>query len=345
MQRSILILILSILLCSCSPPLPTMVSIAGETMGTTYSVKYLNVEGASNPHTSEQMKEQVDALLVGINQLMSTYIADSELSLLNKAKADVPLSVSPETEYVMQEALKLNKLSQGMLDITVGPLVNLWGFGPNQRPDKTPSKEQLENVLAYVGFNLITLENRKLTKHHPNVYIDLSTIAKGYAVDEIANLLASKGLSNYLVEIGGEMRLAGNKLNQENWLIAIEKPLTGKRSVQRIISIGNNAIATSGDYRNYFEENGVRYSHLIDPKTGYPIQHNLAAVTVVAAKSLEADGLATALIVMGSEAGIKLAEELSIAALFITKEGDQFVEYQTTAFKASVEVIEPDSVK
>ena len=311
-------------------------------MGTTYSVKYMSVENSPTSITSIQMQEQIESLLTDINQLMSTYIVDSELSQLNASPANVAFPISPQTEYVLQEARKLNGLSQGMLDITVGPLVNLWGFGPNKRPYKIPSETSLSEMLTYVGIDKFRLQNQAVIKSHANVYIDLSTIAKGYAVDEIANLLTSHGLANYLVEIGGEMRLAGTKVNQEKWLVAIEKPLPEARSVQQIISIGDNAIATSGDYRNYFEEDGVRYSHLINPKTGYPITHNLLAVTVVASRCIEADGLATALIVMGSEEGIKLAEEQDIAALFITKEGEEFVEYQSTEFRRLVEVVDPN---
>lgn len=330
------------MLWSCSKSISPMTSFKGATMGTTYSVKYINVGSSSTSLTSAQMQAQIDSLLVDINQLMSTYISDSELSQLNASPANIPFPISPATEYVLKEAVKLNSLSDGMLDITVGPLVNLWGFGPNKRPNKMPSEDQLAEILTYVGVDKFSLQNNMVIKSHSNVYIDLSTIAKGYAVDEIANLLSDKGLSNYLVEIGGEMRLAGTKLNQEKWLVAIEKPLADARSVQQIISIGDNAIATSGDYRNYFEEDGVRYSHLINPKTGYPIKHNLVAVTVVASQCLEADGLATALIVMGSEQGIKLAEKHDIAALFITKEGEQFVEYQSSEFRRLVEVIEPN---
>lgn len=342
MKRIIFLFILTSMLWSCTKPIPPMVSLKGATMGTTYNIKYIKVDSASTTLTSAQMQTQIDSLLANINQLMSTYIPDSELSQLNRSPANVAFPISPETEYVIQEALKLNSLSKGILDITVGPLVNLWGFGPNKRPNKMPSEERLAEIRSYVGIDKFTLENSTITKTDINVYIDLSTIAKGYAVDEIAKLLSSHGVANYLVEIGGEMRLAGTKINKEKWLVAIEKPKPGARSLQQIISIGDNAIATSGDYRNYFEEEGVRYSHLINPKTGYPIKHNLVAVTVVASQCIEADGLATALIVLGTEQGIKLAEDNNIAALFITKEGEQFVEYQSTEFVRLVEVIEPN---
>ncbi|MFT6267735.1 MAG: thiamine biosynthesis lipoprotein [Alphaproteobacteria bacterium] len=321
-----------------------MVTLQGKTMGTTYSVKYVNAGGAASKLSPTKMQAKIDDLLVEINQLMSTYMPDSELSLLNKAQANVAFPISPATEYVIQEALKLNNKSQGMLDITVGPLVNLWGFGPTLRANKIPTEAQLAAIMDYIGVDKFTLSNGELIKSHPKVYIDLSTIAKGYAVDEVAALLLTEGLTNYLVEIGGEMRVAGTKLNNEQWLIAIEKPLSSERAIQRIVSIGDNAMATSGDYRNYFEEDGIRYSHLINPTTGYPIQHNLVAVTVVAPKSIEADGLATALMVMGSEQSKLLAENEGIAAFFITKEGDEYVEYQSTEFTRQVQIIEQKKV-
>jgi len=340
LKLATLTIVLSFFLWSCSGKPPAMVTLNGQTMGTTYSVKYLNVDKAVTLLSPAQMQEQIDALLINVNQLMSTYITDSELSLLNKSPANVAFPISTQTEYVITKALELHSISDGMLDITVGPLVNMWGFGPQKRANKIPSSEQLSSAMAYVGVDKFRLANSEIVKLHPNVYIDLSTIAKGYAVDEIAELLMSKGVTSFLIEIGGEMRAAGAKENDEKWLIAIEKPLSGQRSIQQIVSIGNNAIATSGDYRNYYEEDGVRYSHLISPITGYPITHNLVSVTVVAAKSIEADGLSTALMVMGSEKGRALAENEGIAALFITKEGEDFVEYQSKAFIQNVQVIE-----
>jgi thiamine biosynthesis lipoprotein len=338
MKLLVLLSILSLFLFSCSPAPSPMVAFSGNTMGTVYNVKYVNIEDANSQLDPIKMQKDIDTLLIEINQLMSTYITDSELSLLNKTQAGVAFSISPQTQYVLEEAIRLQQLSKGMLDITIGPIVNLWGFGPNARPDIVPSPERLRDTMAYVGIDKFTLSNQQVTKAHKDVYIDLSTIAKGYGVDAIAELLQSNGITNYLVDIGGEMRVAGKKQNGVDWMIAIEKPVTNERSAQKILVIGDNAIATSGDYRNYFEENGVRYSHLIDPKTGFPIHHNLVSVSVVSAKSIEADGLATALIVMGPEDGIKLAEENNIAAFFIIKEGDEFVEYQTQAFTNTVEV-------
>lgn len=305
-------------------------------MGTTYEVKYVDSSSSHKEISSIHLQSKIDELLININQLMSTYIDDSELSLLNQAPANMTFPISEQTSYVIQEAKKLNALSKGMLDITVGPLVNLWGFGPGAKPEKIPSAEQLAEVSQFIGIDKFRIESLGVTKSHENVYIDLSTIAKGYGVDAIADLLESFGINNYLVEIGGELRVSGYKTVGQDWLIAIEKPISDKRAVQRIISIGDGALASSGDYRRYYEEDGIRYSHLIDPKTGYPIQHKLVAVTVISDKSIHADGLATALIVMGKDKGMELANREGIAALFITKEMNEFVEYQSDSFGSRV---------
>lgn len=315
-----------------------VVTLNGLTMGTTYEIKYVASSSSNGAQSSIHIQNDIDELLIYINQLMSTYIDDSELSLLNQAPANLSFPISEETNYVLQEAIKLNTLSDGMLDVTVGPLVNLWGFGPAAKPEKIPSSAQLNKVTKYVGIDKFHLENLSVTKIHEGVYIDLSTIAKGYGVDAIADLLESFGINNYLVEIGGELRVAGNKGVGQDWLIAIEKPISDQRAVQRIISIGDGALASSGDYRRYYEEDGVRYSHLIDPKTGYPIQHNLVAVTVITDKSIHADGLATALIVMGKDKGMELANREGIAALFITREMNEFVEYQSDSFESRVKM-------
>lgn len=337
--KTFIILSLLWLMIACSPSLPPLQTISGKTMGTTYTVKYVSNTHDDISAQHKRLSSRIDSQLIDINQLMSTYIPNSELSLLNSIAAQVPFEVSSETAFVINEAKRLHALSQGMLDITVGPLVNLWGFGPDARPDKLPSDDQLADISDYVGIDKFTINNNIVTKHHNKVYIDLSTIAKGYAVDQLATILEEQGITNYLVEIGGEMRLSGTKPQNQDWLVAIEKPMSGERSVQSIINIGNNAIASSGDYRNYFEENGRRYSHLIDPTTGYPIQHNLVSVSVITSSSMTADGLATALIVLGKDRGFEIAESNNIAALFITKEGEDFVEYATSAYNDTVKTI------
>lgn len=340
LQYNALLLILSILMLSaCTEPSHKIQALTGKTMGTTYNIKIVQENSASAVDISK-LQVEIDQRLLDINQLMSTYIPDSELSLLNKAPANTPFLISAQTATVIREAMRIGQLSDGALDITVGPLVNLWGFGPNQRPDMVPTADQIDSVRAVVGLDKFVINGNTIIKQDDSVYLDLSTIAKGYAVDELASMLSNRGIDNYLVEIGGEMRASGNKPGDQDWLVAIEKPITSERTVQRIVALGNNAIATSGDYRNYFEEDGIRFSHLIDPKTAAPIDHNLVAVSVIAPSCIEADGLATALIVMGAKKGKVLAEQAQISALFITKEGNEFVEYRSTSFERLVKVVQ-----
>jgi thiamine biosynthesis lipoprotein len=311
---------------------PTGVHLTGQTMGTSYNVKIANVKDVD----FQELQDEIDQLLIEVNKQMSTYDPTSELSMFNQWQSTEPFLLSNATLTVLAEAVRLGEMSQGVLDVTVGPLVNLWGFGPSARPDKIPSPELIESTKSRIGLNKLVLHPQSASKLHPELYVDLSTIAKGYAVDLIAELLLSKTLTNFLVEIGGEMRISGTKEASRPWRVAIEKPVSKERAVQKIVEIGDNAIASSGDYRNYFEENGVRYSHLIDPRTGYPVKHNLVAVTVIHASSMTADGLATALNVMGKDLAIALAEEHDLAVLLITSENGEFKEYTSAKFASYI---------
>ena len=328
----ILIVIIFTILMACSSPENQETYISGPTMGTTYNVKFVSVDGVEQ----QKLKREIDQSLLNINQLMSTYIKDSELSRFNQWRSVEPFPMSAQTLDVLIEAKRLGAMSAGLLDVTVGPLVNLWGFGPQNRPEKVPTEKLIDTTRQKVGLDKLKIGTTWASKSHPDLYIDLSTIAKGYAVDKLAELLQTFSINNYLVEIGGEMRLAGQKASGKPWKIAIEKPETEQRSIQKIISVGDNAVATSGDYRNYYEQNGVRYSHLINPTTGYPIKHNLVSVTVIHASSMTADGLATALNVMGKEKALELAEKDGIAVLLITKEKDGFTEYTSSKFEQHV---------
>lgn len=298
-------------------------------MGTTYNVKFVSVDAVDKL----ELTQQIEQSLININLLMSTYIQDSELSRFNQWNSVKPFPMSATTLKVLNEAKRLSDMSEGMLDVTVGPLVNLWGFGPQSQPVKIPTEALINMTRKLVGIDKLTVGSSWASKTEPALYVDLSTIAKGYAVDQLAELLGTHEITNYLVEIGGEMRLSGVKASGTPWKIAIEKPETEQRAVQKIISIGTNAVATSGDYRNYYESDGVRYSHLINPNTGYPINHNLVSVTVVHPSSMTADGLATALNVMGKEKALALAETFNIAVLLITKEKDGFTEYTSAKFE------------
>ncbi|BBO26141.1 thiamin biosynthesis lipoprotein ApbE [Alteromonas sp. I4] len=328
--------LLVLLLVGCSRPPVEVEHIYGHTMGTTYNVKYPKVTAVDKA----KVKQLIDERLIHVNKLMSTYDPTSELSRFNQYRFEQPFAISPETRKVVLEAMRLGELSHGVLDVTVGPLVNLWGFGPTMRPESIPSQQDVDTVRAYTGLDKLTVVKDGLVKAHPQLYVDLSTIAKGYGVDVVAELLEEQGVESYLVEIGGEMRVKGDKGNGSEWLIAIEKPVSEARAVQKIISIGDNAIATSGDYRNYYEQDGVRYSHLIDPRTGKPIQHNTVSVTVIHPSSMTADGMATAFNVMGWESAIALAEQNDLAVFIVKREGDSFVEYSSPAFESLVTVYE-----
>nr|WP_068712313.1 FAD:protein FMN transferase [Vibrio tritonius] len=306
------------------------VHLSGPTMGTTYNVKYLVAETSPD---AAVLQQGIDKILVQVNDQMSTYRKDSELSRFNQTHDTEPFILSKETATVVKEALRLNKLTLGKLDVTVGPLVNLWGFGPEGRPDKVPSAKALADRRAEVGISHLTLDGVQLSKDIPNLYVDLSTIAKGWGVDQVADYLEQSGIDNYMVEIGGEIRLKGLNRDGVKWRIAIEKPVANERSVQEIISPGTMAMATSGDYRNYFEQDGIRYSHIIDPDTGKPINNRVVSVTVLHPSCMTADGLATGLMVLGDEQGMAIAKQHHLAVMMIVKTDTGFEEKVSEAFR------------
>lgn len=316
-----------------------IVGFDGQTMGTTFSVRWVDV----NEDRIQQIRNQVGKALAEVNQQMSTYIATSELSLFNALPAGSEMEVSPALASVINQAVELSRISDGAFDVTVGPLVNLWGFGPEGRVVKAPDEAEITAGLAQIGYDKISLlANPSRLKKAEGQYVDLSAIAKGYGVDVLAELLEAEGIGNYLVEIGGELRAKGVKPDESHWRIAIEAPVGDERSIERIINVKDTGIATSGDYRNYFEEKGVRYSHTIDPSTGRPINHRLASVTVLRPTAAEADGLATTLMVMGDLRGFEFALDQKIPAYFLVKasDGSGFVEKSTPEFDHFVQTEE-----
>jgi thiamine biosynthesis lipoprotein len=307
----------------------------GMTMGTvTYNIKLIvnPDEDTSIDFDKRKTHADIDAILKQLLQDMSNWEPNSELSQFNKSTSLKPVEVSEGLRRVIAESIRLGNLSEGKLDVTIGPLINLWGFGPEYRPEKVPSDYELKEAQARIGLQYLKLEGNKLSKTLPNLYVDLSTIAKGYAVDLVAEYFESRGIHNYLVEIGGEMRLKGFKHTGELWHVAIEKPVSDERSVHQIIIPKNNAVATSGDYRKYFEENGQRFSHIIDPDSGKPIDHKLVSVTVIHPSSMTADGLSTAMMLMGEEKALAFAEKHDLAAYIIAKTENGFVEQSTVKF-------------
>ena len=318
-------------------PVDEPVQITGQTMGTYYSVKLAEAAGSGTTDAAE-LQAAIDEVLVQVNRQMSTYDPESELSRFNGADSTDPFPVSADTAFVVARALEIGVATQGAFDVTVGPLVNLWSFGPEARPQRVPDAAELEGARADVGADLLETDGASsLRKERPGVYVDLSGIAKGFGVDRVAALLDQRGYSAYLVDIGGEMRARGRKADGEPWRIAVERPTTGDRTAQRILELEDVAVATSGDYRNYFEADGVRYSHTIDPRSGAPIRHRLASVTVLGEDCTAADGWATALMVLGEQEGYTVAEERGIAALMLVRAEDgtdTFEERTTPAFDA-----------
>ncbi|MGL5006943.1 MAG: FAD:protein FMN transferase [Plesiomonas sp.] len=308
------------------------VNLQGQTMGTYYSIKYLNQKDLP---AQDAVQAEIDKRLELVNDQMSTYRPTSELSRFNSSTAvNTPFAVSADTAKVVREALRINQVTHGALDVTVGPLVNLWGFGPEGRPDKVPSDDELAKRRARIGIQYLSVQGDALVKGIPPLYVDLSSIAKGFGVDQVAEYLASLGIQNYMVEIGGEVRLKGHNAKDKPWRIAIEKPIAGtEQTAQEIIAPLNMAIATSGDYRNYFEQDGVRFSHTIDPRTGKPIQHKMVSITVIAPTCMEADGLSTGLNVLGEEEALKVANQHNIAAFMVIKTPEGFTEVASEAFK------------
>ncbi|MBY7848924.1 FAD:protein FMN transferase [Vibrio fluvialis] len=318
-----------LLLAGCEQP-PQQVHLSGPTMGTSYNIKYLQQDGLPS---SDDLHKEIDRLLEEVNDQMSTYRKDSELSRFNQYQGIDPFEVSNQTATVVKEAIRLNGLTEGALDVTVGPLVNLWGFGPEARPEVVPTDAELAERKANTGIHHLSVDGNKLSKDLPHLYVDLSTIAKGWGVDVVANYIESQGIHNYMVEVGGEIRLKGLNRDGVPWRIAVEKPTVDERSIQEIIEPGEMAIATSGDYRNYFERDGVRYSHIINPQTGRPIHNRVVSVTVLDKSCMTADGLATGLMVLGDEKGIEIAEQNHIPVFMIVKTDDGFKEIASSAFK------------
>lgn len=321
-------------LAGCAGPSPApndLVEFSGNIMGTSYHIK---VAALMSEQESAETASAIEDTLKRIDGKMSTYKPDSELSKLNTAPAGTPVPLSDETFKVFGLALDVNAQSDGAFDITVGPLVNAWGFGPDE-PLTPPSDETLKRLAALTGRDKISLDNaaQTVTKAADGVYCDLSAIAKGYAVDMAAETIAGRGYENYMVEIGGEVRTAGQNSAGLPWHIAIEKPLDGERALEEVVGLSGISLATSGNYRNFYITDGKRMSHTIDPKTGRPVEHQLASVSVIYPDCALADAYATTIMVLGPEKGLAFAEERGLAVMLILHgAGEALITRQTPSF-------------
>jgi len=309
-------------------------SLAGQTMGTTWSVKLIRPPQLGLPAIRDGIQLHLDLVIAQ----MSTWSASSDLSRYNQAEAGSWHVLPRHFLRVLDCALEIAERSGGAYDPSVGPLVNLWGFGPDSVRSDAPAAAALAQVRARCGWQRVRIDRARNALLQPGgLYLDFSSIAKGYAVDLVTDYLRSIGAHSHLVEIGGELRGHGIKADGQPWWVGLEQPPApagGESGMQSIVALHGLALATSGDYRRYFEHNGTRYSHTIDPRTAQPIAHALASVAVLHADCMTADAWATALMVLGDEDGLALALEAGLAALFVRRDGAGFRESMTPAMQA-----------
>jgi FAD:protein FMN transferase len=308
----------------------------GTVFGTYYVIKL--VEPATGKLAEARqllLREAIEAELDDVDRKLSTYLENSEISLFNDAPAAEPFVFSEETFEVLQAALELSSKTAGAFDPTIGPLVNALGFGPPGTAPRAEPEKAIALARAAVGFTKLEIDpkSRAVRKTVPGMRIDLSAIGEGHAIDRLVNFLRKEGFDSLLVEIGGEVRTLGATAEGQAWRIGVERPQVERGSVQRIVTVGEGAVATSGDYRKYREENGVRLSHIIDARSGTSVRHHLASATVLATSCRFADAWATALMVLGPDEGFALAEREGLAVLLLVRDGDRFVERQTVAFE------------
>ncbi|WP_253282606.1 FAD:protein FMN transferase [Ruegeria atlantica] len=314
---------------------PEVVRLSGETMGTTF-----NITAIGEDLDEAALAAAVEETLAEVNAKMSNWDPESEVSVFSASTSTAPVPVSDELALVLSAANEVHEKTGGTFDVTLGPLIELWGFGPRKPEDPVPSDAEIEAALSSVGqARLLTLDTAAgtLSKADPKVGINLSAIAKGYGIDAVAGALQDAGIDDYLVEIGGDLVAKGKNEQGEAWRIGIEKPETGAQGIQLIVSLDDRGMASSGDYKNFFEQDGVRYSHIIDPTTGRPITHRTTSVTVLAENAMLADAWATAMLALGHEKGMDIAEKYKLAVYFISRDvtggEDTYITSHSTAFK------------
>ena len=306
------------------------VQLGGAIFGTTWSLTYL---GAPEQVSPSQVQSEVDAAFALVNQSMNHYDASSLISEFNVLPAQTPIEVDWDFTYVLSAALEITEATHGAYDVSVSALSDLWGFGP-EGPKQFPSAIDIEMTQSQVGVAQLDWESatRTLSKRVPGLKLDFSSLAKGYAVDLGADALEGLDIPHFMLEVGGEVRVRGLSPRGDAWRIAVERPeAVERRGIQAALTVTDTGIATSGDYRNFFEHEGQRYSHLIDPRTGYPIRHDVVSVTVVHGSAMMADAWATALTVLGSAEAMVLAEERGVAVYLLKRSGNTLEAFWSTA--------------
>lgn len=302
-------------------PTPTMQIITGYAQGTTYTVKFWTTDTVNNVG----LKQSIDGELARIDKLMSNYREDSAIEKFNQDKTtNTPINVDKEILALLEISNEVYEKSQHCYDPTIKPLFQIWGFSKDKL--NIPNEQTIAETLKNIGFNQLQRGVNTITKPRAELTVDLSAIGQGYAVSQIARLLEARHITNYLVEIGGEMLVAGTKPNSKKWRIGVERPVPNSQKVNEVITLTGKrptAIMTSGTYRHYFDDNGKQYSHLLDPRSGKPVEHNSVAVTVLLDDATRADAWSTALLCLGADKGLAIAEQNHIPAIFYTMDGKQ----------------------
>ena len=307
----------------------------GLAMGGAYSVKVVTSTDELETPALHDVDRAIRSSLNRIAGLMSTWDQDSELSRFNRSKSLEPFAVAPETFAVFKWSLDVGRLTGGALDVTVGPLVDAWGFGPSGPRKTRPTDDEIDRLREAIGPGRVELDAAAQTvrKTRPDVQCDLSSVVPGYAADLLSRELTNRGFTDFLVDVGGEVLARGRNEAGAPWRVAIERPELHGDAIQRLVPLSDLAITTAGDYRKYREVDGQRVAHILDPRTGRPVTHRLASVTVIDALAVRADAFDTALLVLGTREGLAVATKLNLAALFIERTPDGFVEHTTPRFE------------
>ncbi len=325
-RRSFMLMPLAFAACK---PGTAIFEISGQTMGTTFNVVATD---PSRRLDEVDLRSAINTALAEVTDQMSNWDAASEISRFNQQTGTAPIDVSAPLAKVMQAAENVHAASDGRFDTTMGPLIELWGFGANGT-STMPDENAIASAMSQVGHgSVLRVGASSLQKSSPEAQVYLAAIGKGYGADHVAQSLETLGITDYLVEIGGDLYTSGRNPNGQPWQIGIETPKAQASGVQDVIGVSGLGLASSGDYRNYFEKDGQRYSHIIDPVTGRPITHKTASATVLAEDAMLADAWATAMLILGRERGLEIAEHQNLAVLFIDRDtSDTQTKFKTTA--------------
>ena len=326
-------LIIALFNFSCSQEKNYNAQLKGNTMGTYYLIQVIDVPIELK---IKNIELEIKDTLKKANKILSNWDKNSEISIINKTFKTTAIKISDELNEVFKSAKEINAKSNGFFDLTLDPIIELWGFGyKNKQMQKIPKDNQIKSVLSLIGqksFLKMNFANNELTKRNKDIKINLSSIAKGYGIDLIGKKLDQLGIDNYIINIGGDILTKGYNSKKENWVIGIENPNLKEKLIKEIVNLTNKGLATSGDYKNFFTKNGKRYSHIISPKTGKPITHSTKSVTVIHENSMKADGWATAFLALGSLEGLKIANKEKIAVLFIDEIDNKLIKIKSSAF-------------